>query len=75
MPDYQIEIFLKNGEVRQTDYEKLIQALGVKDHDALSTALWWRKIGKLRYMAGVLKEKYPKEVEEVKIFGEDGKEL
>ena len=75
MSDYTIKILLKNGEVRQTDYEKLIQALGVKDHDALSVSLWWTKLDKIRYLVGQLKEKYPEEVESFKIYDEAGQEI
>ncbi len=74
MTDYRIKIFLKNGQVRQTTYENLIQTLGIKDHDALSISLWWTKIDKIRYLVETLKEKYP-EMESVTIFDEEGKEV
>ena len=75
MSDYTIKVFLKNGQVRQTDYENLIQTLGVKDHDALSVSLWWTKLDKIRYLVGQLKEKYPEEVESFKIYDEAGQEI
>lgn len=75
MPDYTIKLFLKNGQVRQTDYDRLIQALGIKDHDALSLTLGWSKLDKIRYLVGQLKEKYPEEVESFKIYDEAGQEI
>jgi len=75
MTDYCIKIFLKNGQVRETDYERLIQALGVKNHDALSATLHWTKLDKIRYLLGQLKEKYPNEVESFKIYDKEGKEV
>lgn len=72
--DYQITAYLKNGQSRQTSYEKLLDSLGLREEYFLAEPLTKGTASQACYVAILLKSQV-KDISKVIIYDAEGKQV